>query len=98
MEYSTWVGPVLTAGAVAQALIEGIRELNRDVMVQDRGAYLRVLAPGRCVVTQAIVSEKLGRTFELPGDLEQIMSTFKGRFQVTGERAEWTFDGHPVKE
>ena len=83
------VGPVLETGEAAEAVIAAIRELNRNVVVQNRGAYLRVLVPGRCVVTSAAIAAALGRSFCLPGDLELIMPSFKGRFEVSDQRASW---------
>jgi hypothetical protein len=83
------VGPVLETGEVADAVITAIRELNHHVVIQDRGSYLRVLVPGRCVVTCEAIAAALGRPFCLPGDLEMIMPSFKGRFEVSEQRASW---------
>jgi hypothetical protein len=49
------VGPVLDAGETALAIVAAIREHNRDVEIQDRGAYIRVLVPGRCVLMRDAV-------------------------------------------
>lgn len=84
------VGPVLTAGPQAGAVVAAIRELNDRVTVIDRGAYLRIEAPLSCVVTRAAIERHLGRCFELPGDLEAIMPSFAGRLVVTSDQAEWT--------
>lgn len=83
------VGPVLQPGAVADAIVAAIRELNADVQVVDRGAYLRVSAPDRCRVTRAQVERHAGGSFRLPQDLEQVMSSFMGRFFVSPEEARW---------
>jgi nitrite reductase/ring-hydroxylating ferredoxin subunit len=83
------VGPVLQAGPVGRAVVEAIRALNADARVVDRGAYLRVLCRDRCVVTRAAVEERTGAPFRLPGDLELVMSSFKGRFAVTDDEARW---------
>jgi MmoB/DmpM family len=45
------VGPVLQSGSVANAIVAAIKDLNQDVLVVDRGAYVRVLVPHCCVVT-----------------------------------------------
>ena len=84
-----WVGPVLQAGPATDAVIAAVRELNPQVEVLDRGAYLRVLAPGRCLVTRAHIERHRGCAFVLPGDLELVMSSFKGRLTVTEEEACW---------
>jgi hypothetical protein len=83
------VGPVLEVGPVADAIVEAIREHNRDVVVEDRASYLRVLAPSPCVLERAAVERRIGRAFELPADLEQVMPSFKGRVTIGGERVVW---------
>ena len=84
------VGPVVAASEIGRAVVAAIREQNRDVEVQDRGSYLRVLARGRCGVTREAVEQALGRPFRLPSDLELIMPSFSGSFSVTEDQATWT--------
>ncbi len=83
------VGPVLQAGPLGEAVVDAIRALNPGVRVLDRGAYLRVLCPRRCVVTRAAIEARTGAPFRLPGDLELVMSSFKGRFAVSEDDARW---------
>ncbi|MBV8437892.1 MAG: MmoB/DmpM family protein [Silvibacterium sp.] len=83
------VGPVLQAGALTDAIIAAIRELNNDVVVLDRGAYLRVFAPRKCVVTRAGIEKHLGRAIRFPGELETVMSAFKGAIKLTQDEAIW---------
>jgi len=85
------VGPVLQAGTIGSAVVAAIRDLNQNVLVMDRGAYLRVLVPGRCIVTREAIEEHLGRSFRFPGELEMIMSAFKGAIQLTTDEAVWQF-------
>ena len=85
------VGPVLQSGSVANAIIAAIRDLNEDVMVLDRGAYVRVLVPHRCVVTRSAIEKHLGRSFRFPGELETVMSAFKGSLQLNQDDAAWRF-------
>jgi MmoB/DmpM family len=85
------VGPVLEAGDVAAAVIAAIRAENAAVTVVDRGAYLRVLVPGRCVVGRDAIARELGRDFRLPGDLERVMPSFKGTLTVDADRVEWSW-------
>jgi hypothetical protein len=87
------VGPVLQTGAIGAAIVAAIRDLNSDVMVVDRGAYLRVMVPGRCIVTRAAIEKHLGRAFRFPGELETVMSAFKGVLQIGKEDAVWQFAG-----
>ncbi len=85
------VGPVLQAGTLGNAVVAAIRDLNQDVLVMDRGAYLRVLVPWRCIVTREAIEEYLGRPCRFPGELETIMSAFKGTIQLTEDEAVWQF-------
>src|SRR5712672_1725200 len=83
------VGPVLQSGPVANAVIAAIKDLNQDVMIVDRGAYLRVLVPRCCVVTRSAIEKHLGRSFRFPGELEIVMSAFKGSLQLNQDDAAW---------
>jgi toluene monooxygenase system protein D len=85
------VGPVLQSGTVANAIIAAIKDLNQDVLVLDRGAYVRVLVPQRCVVTRTAIEKHLGRPVRFPGELETVMSAFKGSLQLNQEDAIWQF-------
>lgn len=73
------VGPVLQAGALTNAIVAAIRDLNKEVIVVDRGAYIRVLSPKTCMVTRASIEKHLGRPMRFPGELETVMSASKGR-------------------
>lgn len=83
------VGPVVQATALGRAIAEAILAANGGARVVDRGAYLRVLSPGRCVLARAAVEERTGRPFRLPGDLELAMTSFAGRFSSTDDEASW---------
>ena len=93
MDRRDWVGPVLQAGPLAEAVIAAIRELNPEAVIVDRGAYLRVLAPPRCRVTRSSIERHRGAPFAIPGDLEPIMSSFKGRIGLSDSEAWWDFRG-----
>ena len=85
------VGPVLQSGPVANAIIAAIKDLNQDVIVVDRGAYVRVLVPRCCIVTRSAIEKHLGRPFRFPGELETVMSAFKGSLQLSQDEAAWRF-------
>jgi toluene monooxygenase system protein D len=85
------VGPVLKSGAVSDAIVAAIKDLNQDVLVVDRGAYLRVLVPHRCLVTRTAIERRLGRSFRFPGELEVVMSAFKGTIRLTESDVTWQF-------
>jgi toluene monooxygenase system protein D len=91
------VGPVLQAGGVSSAIVEAIKDLNQDVQIVDRGAYLRVLVPKKCIVTRSAIEKRLGRSFRFPGELEMVMSGFKGTIQLTDSDATWEFKERNTK-
>ncbi len=82
-------GPVLLPSEVGLAVLRAIRADNPAVEVQDRGAYLRVVAPERCVARRHAIELALGRPFRLPGDLEQVMPSFKGTLRLDAEEVVW---------
>lgn len=84
------MGPVLIANTIGRAVASVIQQHNSDTRIIDRGAYLRVLVPNRCVLRAADVSQLNGEPFELPNDLEAVMPSFQGRLHVDGQTAEWT--------
>jgi hypothetical protein len=89
-EPNDWVGPVLEKGAHAEAVLAAIREENEGAKIIDRGSYVRVLVRLRCSVTRAAIEAHVQRPFALPTDLEIIMPSFKGRFEVSEDRASWS--------
>ncbi|HYU14428.1 MAG TPA: MmoB/DmpM family protein [Candidatus Acidoferrum sp.] len=83
------VGPVLEPGELTDAILDAIREDNPSVETEDRESYIRVLVPSRCVLSRQAVERRIGRPFRLPGDLEQVMPSFKGQLTMNGEEAVW---------
>jgi hypothetical protein len=86
------VGPVLSGGSSADAVVAAICAANSGVEVVDHGAYVSVFCEHRCQVTREAIEARLGRPFALPPDLEAIMPSFRGRFSVDSERATWQWD------
>jgi toluene monooxygenase system protein D len=88
-ERADWVGPVLEAGELADAIIDAIRADQPGAVVEDRESYLRVLSPSPCVLRRAEVERRTGRPFALPVDLEQVMPSFKGRLTIGPDQVTW---------
>jgi hypothetical protein len=80
---------VLTRGPTSDAVLRALVEHNPDLRCIDRGAYLRVSVPGRCVLPRAAVERHSGALFRLPRDLETIMPSFKGRLRMSEDEAVW---------
>ena len=83
------VGPILIPGDAADAVISALRERHPDLLVEDRGGYLRVSRPALCELLRAAVEARLGEAFALPSALEAIMPSFQGRLMVSDTKAIW---------
>src|SRR2546430_957329 len=86
----------LWSGEMLACVVDGRRvvviTLDGDTHAYgERCSYLRVLVPGRCEVTSRTIESVLGRPFRLPGDLEAMMPSFKGRLTLTEDKAVWAF-------
>lgn len=92
VDRSTWVGPVLSASALSDSIVEALREENEPIAVEDRGSYYRVLVPNRCRLNKETVERYCGHEFNLPGDIERVMPAFKGRIKFTSDAVEWHFE------
>ena len=90
------MGPVLTGHHRAQAVLEAIRRLNPSVEILNRGSYIRVLAPRRCLVTRSAVEDILRQPFDFRAELEIMMPSFKGRMRLDDDEAVWTFEAGAI--
>ena len=90
------VGPVLTGHHRAQAVLEAIRRLNPSVEILNRGSYIRVLAPRRCLVTRSAIEDILRQPFDFRAELEIMMPSFKGRMRLDDDEAVWTFEAGAI--
>ena len=82
-----YVGPVLLAGAVTDAVVASILERHAHARIVDQGSYLRVFVPWRCVIRADDVGSRLRKPFRIPTDLEPLMCSFKGVFTASEEEA-----------
>jgi toluene monooxygenase system protein D len=83
------VGPVLEASKIGRAIAAAILTSNPRATVDDRGAYLRVSVPGRCILTRRDIEAQLGRHFVLPRELELVMPAFRGLVRISEDGVEW---------
>jgi toluene monooxygenase system protein D len=74
-----FVGPVMKAGDVGDAVLEAIREDNegRKIEVEEHASYMRIKVEGECVIQFATVGDMLGRDIIL-ADIEAQMPAFEG--------------------
>lgn len=84
------VGPVLDASADGLLLARTLLEHNAGAVLDDRGAYVRVLVPRRCVLARSELERSTRRPWRFPCDIERVMPSFKGFFSVTQDEACWS--------
>ena len=89
------VGPVLQTTPFARTVIAAIRDENEQVIVEDGGAYLRVVVPRICRLSRAGLEALTGRAVRFPGELEVVMSSFTGVMQLTEDGVVWRLAGEP---
>jgi toluene monooxygenase system ferredoxin subunit len=89
-DLSRGVGPVLISHPSANAMVDAIRRLNPSVEVLQRGSYIRILAPQRCLLTRRAVEDVLGQPFDMRCQLETLMPSFQGRLHLGDDEAVWT--------
>ncbi|MEI6372673.1 MAG: MmoB/DmpM family protein [Actinomycetes bacterium] len=87
-----YVGPVVRGfdPDLADAMIAAIEEDNpgREVIVDDRGGYIRVSVSQECRLTRASLVDALGRDFAL-SELEPSLSGFAGRMRLDENEVIW---------
>ncbi|WP_254822923.1 MmoB/DmpM family protein [Haloglomus halophilum] len=88
------VGPVLRNNRETEAIVEAIKQdTEGHVEVTDRRAYLRVEAEDHCVVTRQTLDEILGKgAIEVPGGIEENLSSFKGYIKPQSDKVEFVSD------
>lgn len=79
-----FVGPVMNAGEIGEAVIEAIRIDNegRKIEVEEHESYYRVKVEGECLILLETLGEMLGRDVQL-SDIEQNMPSFEGFIRVS---------------
>jgi toluene monooxygenase system protein D len=89
------VGPVLHATPFALAVVSVIEDENREAVIIDEGAYLRVLAPRVCRLSRVGLEAATGPGIRFPGDLEVVMSSFTGVLELSEDGAVWRIANEP---
>ena len=82
-----YVGPVMKASEMGEAVIDAIREdnENRDIKIEEHESYYRIKVLGECVVRFDTVSAMLGRDVVM-SDIEQNMPAFEGFIRTDSEK------------
>lgn len=84
VDLSKVVGPVLTAGDVATAVIEAAEEDNpgKEIHLDDHGSYVRLDVEDECIIRRETVEVMIGRPFKMY-ELEATMSAFNGQIETS---------------
>lgn len=87
------VGPIFRTGELASAAIDALEEDNPDkeFLIEDRVAYVRVETDHECVIRRSTMEEMLGRPFELQ-ELETVLGSFSGQIDAQQEYIRFYFD------
>lgn len=78
------VGPVLSAGEIADAAVEAMYEDNpdKDIAVHDHQAYMRIETDTECIIRRETMEAHLGRPFQMQ-ELETVLSSFAGQIETS---------------
>lgn len=80
--HNNMVGPVMRAGDLAIAIIEAARIDNpgKEIIVDDKRAYIRIHTEHEMVLRRETIESELGRPFRM-NDLEVDLSSFAGQIE-----------------
>ena len=89
---ANFVGPVLRAGDLAEAVVRAIEEDNPGKLVRivDRGDYVRIHTEQKCRLTRQTLERLLGHAYDLRL-LEIDMPSFSGRLKTRGDEHVWYY-------
>ena len=82
-----FVGPVMKAGDIGEAVLDAIREDNagREIQVEEHASYLRIKVRGECSIRLATIREMLGRDLSW-SEVEANMPSFEGFIRTGTEQ------------
>lgn len=90
----TKVGPVLRNTSETETIVEAFKhDTGGQVEVTDRRAYVRVEAEDHCMVTKETLDDMVGEgVVQVPGGIEERLSSFKGYIKPQSDRVEFVSD------
>jgi len=93
---SEWVGPILRSGEWVDVIVEAARMDNpgREVLVDDRGGYVRVHCRTECILREETVRGILALPFHMR-DLEVNLSSFAGHIEYGSDYVRFFYRKKP---
>lgn len=94
------VGPILRMSEDIAGIVAAIEEDNPGTVVRviDRGAYVRVQAPYRLMVTRESIARNVGRSDYELRELEVLLASFAGRIENTSDAITWQYSTRQDQE
>lgn len=89
------VGPVMRQGELAAAVAEAaeIDNPGKEIIVEDKVAYLRIQADDEMIIHRKTIEEMLGRPFSM-NELEVELSSFAGRIDTHVDHVRFYYSKH----
>lgn len=93
--HNNMVGPIMRQGALAQAVFEAAEVDNpgKEILLEDKIAYLRIQTEDEMILRQETIQEMLGRPFKL-NQLEVDMASFAGQIETKADHVRFYFSKH----
>lgn len=87
------VGPILRQGELAKAIAEAAEADNPDkeIVVDDKVAYVRISTDGEMILRRETIEEMLGKPFRM-SQLEIELSSFAGRIEIGVEQVRFFYE------
>lgn len=89
------VGPIMRQGALAKAVHEAAEVDNpgKNILVEDKVAYVRIQTEDEMILRQETIQEMLGKPFKL-NQLEVDMASFAGRIETKADHVRFYYAKH----
>jgi toluene monooxygenase system protein D len=93
---SEFVGPILRSGEWVEVIAEAARIDNpgREVLVDDRGGYVRIHCRTECILRERTVRSILALPFHMR-DLEVNLSSFAGHIEYGSDYVRFFYRKNP---
>lgn len=94
-QINNMVGPIMRQGALAKAVFEAaeIDNPGKEILAEDKVAYIRIQTEDEMILRQETIEEMLGKPFRI-NQLEVDMASFAGRIETNTDHVRFYFAKH----